>query len=107
MAPQVINERRRAKRAQRTLSLQFRVVNPRQPSAPDESAGWINSTTHDMSVIGLSFVSPKSLQVGDVIELHVVMAGILDIHKGLARVVRVDDHWNGRQHLIACEYLPK
>lgn len=57
-----------------------------------------------MSYLGLSFLSDTPYQIDDVLELHVVMSGILDIFKGYGQVVRVEKKETGAFYLIAIRF---
>ena len=91
-------ERRQAARAKRILSIQYRLHKSLIKNA-DRS--WHLSTTHDMSATGLSFLSEVPYLVDDVLELHVVMSGVLDVFKGYGQVVRVERKETGAFYFIA------
>ncbi len=79
-------ERRCALRANRVVAIQHRLIK-RHSKKLDSS--WSLSTTQNMSISGMLFLSDKPYKVGDVVEVSVVMSGIIDIVKGSAQVVRV------------------
>jgi hypothetical protein len=81
-----IEERRQGLRADRVIALQHRLVKRGGRKA---EAVWSLSTTRNMSYSGLLFMSAQPYKEGDVIELEIVLAGMIDIYNGLAEVVRV------------------
>jgi hypothetical protein len=93
-------ERRSAIRAKRVLSIQYRL---KKSTSKNIDKNWYLSTTQDISATGLSFLTEKHFKKNDVLELHVVMSGILDIYKGLGRVVRVEKRTNGNYSFVAVE----
>jgi hypothetical protein len=97
-------ERRAAVRAKRVLSIQYRLVKSAK-SVKEPNTRWYLSTTHDMSVLGLSFLSEVAYGVDDVLEIHVVMSGVLDIFKGYAKVVRVERKSTAAYYLIAVKLI--
>ena len=102
MVKQVIEERRHGIRAKRVLSIQYRLLKPKSNHKDKE---WYISTTQDMSISGLSFLSEHSFIPGDVIELKVVMSGILDIYNGLAKVVRTERKKTAAYYLVGVKFL--
>ena len=102
MVKQAVEERRAAIRAQRILSIQYRVV---QTKARNADKHWHLSTTHDMSATGLSFLSDIAYRIDDVLELHVVMSGVLDVFKGYGQVVRIDKKDTGSFCFIAVRFV--
>lgn len=101
MVKSLIDEKRAAVRAKRILSIQYRLVKSKNK---ESDTRWHLSTTHDMSVMGLSFLSDVSYQVDDTLELHVIMSGVLDIFKGYGKVVRVERKATGAFYLIAVKF---
>ena len=97
----VVEERRQAIRAKRILSIQFRLAKSK---FRDSDKSWHLSTTYDMSVLGLSFLSEVPFSVEDTLELHVVMSGVLDIFKGYGKVVRVERKESAAFYLIAVKF---
>jgi len=102
MVKQLTAERRKALRARRILSIQYRMVKSRYK---DGDTQWHLSTTHDMSLLGLAFLSDVPYAIDDALELHVVMSGILDIYKGYGKVVRVERKTTGAFYLIAVKFV--
>jgi len=80
------NERRKAIRANRVVAISHRLIKRR---LKNRIASWSLSTTKNMSISGLLFMSEVPYKVGDIVEVNVVVSGMIDIIKGLARVVRV------------------
>ena len=95
-------DRRLAIRAKRILSIQYRLHKSQIKNA-DRS--WHLSTTHDMSAVGLSFLSEVSYLVDDVLEMHVIMSGVLDIFQGYGQVVRVERKETGAFYFIAVRFF--
>src|SRR5204863_9456532 len=102
MVKQSVEERRQAIRAKRILSIQYRLAKSK---FKDSDKDWHLSTTYDMSVLGLSFLSEVSFYEGDMLEMHVVMSGVLDIFKGVGKVVRVERKENAAFYLIAVKFI--
>lgn len=102
MVKQAIEERRRAIRAQRILSIQYRLVSSKSRNSDKH---WHLSTTHDMSATGLSFLSDVAYRVDEILELHVVMSGVLDVFKGCGQVVRVDKKDTGSFCFVAVKFV--
>ncbi len=96
-------ERRRAARAKRVISIQYRLV--RSKSGGDTS--WYLSNTQDMSVTGLSFLSEVAYKVDDVLELNVVMSGMLDIFQGFGKVVRVEKRSKNGFYVVGMKFVPR
>ncbi len=87
MVKQSVAERRNGIRAKRVMSIQYRLIKTK---TKNREQNWYLSTTQDMSISGLSFLSEKSFSTDDVLELKVVMSGVLDIFNGTAKVVRCE-----------------
>lgn len=102
MVKEMTRERRKAVRAQRILSIQYKLAQTKRRNADKK---WYLSTTHDMSISGLSFLSEVPYQVDEVLELQVVMSGILDVFKGYGKVVRVQRKTTGAYFLIAVKFI--
>lgn len=102
MVKQNFDERRGASRARRILSIQFRLHKSRFKGGDER---WHLSTTYDMSVLGLSFLSEVPYHVDDQLEVHVVMSGVLDIFQGYAKVVRVEKKETGSFYLVAIKFV--
>lgn len=100
----VDRERRQYTRAKRILSIQFRAAKTARKGVKPK---WHLSLTHDMSLGGLSFLTDEEYQAGDILELHVVMSGILDIFDGHAKVVRVTKKKTGSYFLVAVRFVDK
>ena len=103
MPKQNFNERRQAIRAQRILSIQYRLVKSKLKK--DQDTNWHIATTHDMSASGLSFIADLAYHVGDILELHMVMSGVIDIYKGHGQVVRIEERRTGLIYLIAVKFV--
>lgn len=104
MVKQDVKERRHFVRAKRILSIQFRI---KKSSRKNYDKSWGLSTTQDMSLSGLSFYTDREYAPGDILYLHVVMSGVLDIYKGYGKVVRSDRKKSGVCYLVAVEYADK
>ena len=98
MVKNMIEERRRAIRAERILSIRHR-LHERKGKVVDSP--WYISITENMSVNGILFNSAAHYQVDDTIEVEVVLSGVLDIFRGYARVVRVKKKKDGAVYSIA------
>jgi c-di-GMP-binding flagellar brake protein YcgR len=94
-------ERRIFVRAKRVLSIEYR---PTKPLAKKADEMWKLSTTQDMSLGGLTFYTDREFRQGDILEIHVVMSGVLDIFKGLCKVVRVERKKSGAYFLLAVQF---
>jgi len=101
MVKQTTKDRRFWIRAKRVLSIQYRLVQSRRKSY-DHS--WHLSTTQDMSYGGLSFYSDLEFRKNEILELHVVMSGILDIFNGFGKVTRVEQKKTGSYFLIGVKF---
>ena len=104
MVKQALQERRQHIRAKRVLGIQFRLVKS-QRRILDKF--WSLSTTQDMSLEGLSFYTDREYCPGDILNIHVIMSGILDVYKGFAEVVRVERKNSGVCFLAAVKYTDK
>jgi len=102
MVKPLTQERRKAIRARRVISIQFRRVSPRKKG--DETK-WHLSSTQDMSVLGLSFYSEVPFHIDDILELQVVMSGVLDIFKGFGKVLRVEKKGKSELCSIAVKFV--
>ena len=94
-------ERRNYIRAKHVLTIQFRLCKSLKK---ETDRTWHLSTTHDMSYGGLAFYTNIEYKKGDILELNVVMSGVLDIYKGKAKVIRVEQKKRDSSFLIAVEY---
>lgn len=95
-------ERRQYVRAKRVLSVEFKLQKTRRKSADKSS---YLSTTEDMSIGGISFYSDQSYLAGDILDVHVVMSGVLDIFQGPAKVVRCEQRKAGALYLVAVKFV--
>ncbi len=102
MVKQSSIEQRQWVRAKRILSVQHRLANLQKKALDSE---WRLSTTYDMSLGGLAFFSDIEYRQGDIIDIHVVMSGILDIFRGFGKVVRVERKKTGAYFLVAVKFL--
>ena len=89
-------ERRDSVRASRIITVRHRLFkhNGRKVDSP-----WQLSTTENMSLSGLLFVSAIAYDADDVVELQVVMSGILDIFNGYGKVMRSSRNKGGYYHV--------
>ena len=94
-------ERRDSMRAPRIITVRHRLVKHKGRKV--ESA-WQLATTENMSLSGLLFVSALPYGVGDVVELHVVMSGVLDIFNGYGSVVRCEKKEFGVFYKVAVKF---
>ncbi|MBZ0165795.1 MAG: PilZ domain-containing protein [Candidatus Omnitrophica bacterium] len=94
-------ERRQYIRAKRVLSVEFQLKKSRRKGS--NKAAHL-STTEDMSIGGISFYSEQDFAVGDILDVHVVMSGILDIFEGPAQVVRCESRKAGSLYLVAVKF---
>ena len=104
MVKQIVQERRRHIRAKHILSIQYRLA---QSQRKDADQDWRLSTTQDMSPEGLSFYTDREYGKGDILDIHVVMSGILDVFKGHGEVVRVERKRSGACVLAAVKFVHK
>ncbi|MBF0594052.1 MAG: PilZ domain-containing protein [Candidatus Omnitrophica bacterium] len=79
-------ERRQAIRASRVIAIEHRLVKRNLTKA---RSNWSLSTTKNMSVSGILFLSSIPYKVGDIVEVSVAISGVIDIAKGNAKVIRV------------------
>lgn len=94
-------ERRDSVRTRRIITVRHRLVKHKNRQV---NGAWQTSVTENMSLSGLLFVAPVAYQVGDHLEVEVVMSGILDIFKGYGEVVRLVRHKAGHYH-VAIKYV--
>lgn len=104
MVKQGVEEKRRWVRAERILCIEFRLVKSKKRNL-DKS--WGLSMTKDMSAGGIAFYTDREFFLGDILELHVTMSGILNILSGLAEVVRIERKKTGAFYLVAVKMLEK
>lgn len=95
-----IDERRDTIRARHLLSIYYKLYKSSQKKA-DRS--WYLSTTEDMSAGGLSFYSEHEYKTGDILEIHVVMSGVVEIFRGYAKIIRVKSKKTGAYFFTAVE----
>ena len=94
-------ERRVWIRAKRVLSIQVRLVKSKRKNF---DPSWHLTTTYDMSLGGVAFYSDREYLIGETLEVHVIMSGILEIFKGLVEVVRVERKITGSHYLVAVKF---
>ena len=94
-------DRRRHERVNRALALQFRIKKSKQKGINTDN--WHLSLTIDMSASGVAFESPFALMIGDVLELHVVVSGVVEVVKAEGKVVRIEEVQPGKLYLVAVE----
>ncbi len=100
MVKQAVEERRHGIRAKRILSIQYRLAKHKGAKNHE----WFLSTTQDMSVSGLSFLSEHAFRPGDMLEVKVVMSGVLDIYNGFAKVVRTERKKTAAYYLVGVKF---
>ena len=94
-------ERRDSVRAKRIITVRHRLV---EHNSKKTETMWQLSTTENMSLSGLLFVSALAYHAGDVVELQVVMSGVLDIFNGYGKIVRSSRNKGGYYH-VAVKYV--
>ena len=104
MVHEIIKERRSSLRTKRVLSIEHRCVSSQRKNL---EKSWYLSTTEDISFGGLTFYTDYEYRPGDVLELRVVMSGLLDIFKGLAKVVRIEKKEMASYFLVAVNFQEK
>ena len=102
MVKQGSKEKRTSIRAKRVLSIVYKLDKTKRKNS-DKTC--YLSTTEDMSRGGVSFYSDHDYSKDDVLDIHVVMSGVLEIFRGLARVVRVEKTKSSECHLIAVQFI--
>lgn len=95
------DERRDSVRAKRIITVRHRLV---EHNGKKIDSLWQLSTTENMSLSGLLFVSALTYHADDIIELQVVMSGVLDIFNGYGKVVRSSRNKGGYYH-VAVKYV--
>jgi hypothetical protein len=101
MVQQGIKERRQFIRAKRVLAIEYR-----QPAHKGKKVNeWNLSTTEDMSLGGIKFFSDHEFRAGDLLEIRVVMSGVLDIYKGMVKIVRVEKKASSSFFVTAAQFL--
>jgi len=91
-------ERRDSVRAKRIITVRHHLV---EHNGKKMDSMWQLSTTEDMSLSGLLFISAVNYHLGDIVELQVVMAGVLDIFNGYGKVARSLRNKGGYYHVGA------
>lgn len=94
-------ERRDSVRANRIITVRHRLIKRNHRKV---NSMWQLATTENMSLSGLLFVSALAYQSDDVLELHVVMSGVLDIFNGFGKVIRSTKN-KGGYYKIAVKYV--
>ncbi|MDE2028072.1 MAG: PilZ domain-containing protein [Candidatus Omnitrophica bacterium] len=94
-------ERRDSIRAKRIITVRHRLVKHNNRKV---HSMWQLATTENMSLSGLLFVSALPYQANDVIELHIIMSGLIDIFNGFGRVVRVTRN-KGGYYKVGVRYI--
>lgn len=102
MVKQSVEERRNGIRAKRVLSIQYRLSKTK---TKNRDFAWYLSTTQDMSISGLSFLSEKPFSSDDILELKVVMSGVLDIFSGTAKVVRCTRNPGAAYYFVGVKFI--
>ncbi len=98
---QNFEEKRDSIRAKRIVTVRHRLYKQKGKKV---TSPWQVSMTENMSFTGLLFVSAIAYNVGDIVEIEVVMSGLLDIFKGYGQVVRQQKH-RGDFFYVAVKYV--
>ncbi len=104
MVKQTSRKHRHHVRAKRILSIQYKLAKGQKKTA---DKAWGLSTTQDISSTGVSFYSDREYGVGDILNIHVIMSGVMDIYKGYGKVVRVERKRSGICFLTAVKFVEK
>jgi hypothetical protein len=104
MVKPLVKERRAGVRANRVLSIEYRL---RGGKAQNADQVWHLSTTQDVGSGGLSFYSDHEYRIEDVLEIRLVMSGVLDVFKGSAKVIRVERKQMAASFLTAVRFAPR
>lgn len=102
MVNQLVKERRRGDRANRILSIEYR---PRAGKAKSADKVWRLSTTQNVGSGRLSFYSDHEYRIDDVLDIRLVMGGVLDVFKGIAKVIRVERKQMAASYLTAVRFV--
>lgn len=94
-------DRRDSVRATRIITVRHRLVKHK---GKKRESMWQLSTTENMSLSGLLFVSALPYETNDVVELQVVMSGVLDIFNGFGQVMRSSRN-KGGYYQIGVKYV--
>lgn len=93
-------ERRNFSRAKRVMTIEYRLASDEK-----NHSAWHISSTKDMSVSGLTFISVIPLKNNDRLDVRVAMSGLIDIFNGQAKVVRVEQRKNSTTCFIAIQFI--
>jgi len=96
-----VRERRRHLREARVLTIEYRLYKRRGILI---NGSWSVSTTKNMSLVGVLFTSDINFKLADILEARVVMCG-LDVFRGFARVVRVEEPKKGLPYRVAVTFV--
>jgi len=102
MVKKATDERRTSIRANRVLNIEYKLLKSTRKTT-DKNA--YLSTTYDMSLGGVAFYSDTEYSKGDLLSIQIVMSGVLDVFKGHAQVVRVENKKSKGIYLIAVQFL--
>lgn len=83
-------ENRKSIRAERSFDIRHRLSKQNRQRVIEP---WIMSKTKDISSSGICFASPVLYQKDDILDIEVMTAGIIEVYKGLAKVVRIQEQW--------------
>ena len=97
-------DRRGGERVSRVVAIRHRLIKRSGLKSPSQ---WSLSTTKNMSHSGCLFLSSVPYHKGDILELHVVMSGIIDIYRGQGQVVRVTEVGNTSFDVAVKNIWPK
>ena len=103
MVKTATRERRKFERAERVLSIEFRLVS----QAKSRDHAWRVAMTSDISRGGVSFYTDARLKKGDTIEMKIVMSGMIEIYSGHAQVIRAEKRPSAVYSLIAVILVPE
>lgn len=103
MVKQANKERRQAVRAERVMSIEYRLV--KRSGKRVEKSVWHLSTTENMSISGVAFLAEEDLKIDDVLHVRVVMSGVLDIFDGEAKVIRIDQGKGSKYPSVAVKFM--
>ncbi len=101
MVKPLLKERRLCLRTQRILSIEYRLKKGRLKNA-DRS--WHLSTTHEISLGGVSFYSDYEYHTGDVLEIQVAMSGVINVFRGFGKIVHVQHKQMAASYLVAVKF---
>lgn len=104
MVKELLQERRSWLRAKRVVSIQFRLIQSR---GKHTDKAWHLSMTEDMGLGGVSFYAETEYQINDVLEIHIMMSGILDLFKGYGKIVRIEKKAMGVCYLVAVKFVER